>query len=865
MENIALTITLNGVEKTVTSVQELEKAIFEAREQLQKFSGTQAEFQKLNAEVNRLDRALNRIKQNKTQELISAFARIGSVVTTSFATAQAALNLFGVENENVTKAAAQAQNLLTISLGARQIATELLDITQAKLNIETWAGVRATNASNIITKTFFNTLKANPIGVVVTIFTTLVGLLLAYTSDTEKATSATENFNKILADQNKTREFQIELLRAQGATEDEISNARISTAKRDLANARTQLEVLKRSGASQVQINQQLNIIAESKKVLLLENEKIEERASDKAKEDAENRKKAEEARIQRLIEEQRILGEIRKIELDRITQGFDVEFPERELALQKRVEQLRALSKTQDEYNDIIEKFNRIQRTGISPLDVGEATNPGEKLANQLKVISGLVKSSIELAGLSVDTETSKLRDLLKTQKQFIEGTATNYEGYVANQKALLEFERNFVNSFVETNLKGFEGTTEQIQVQREILTGQANVVFQNLVENAQQLIGVQDAYKKSLENLKKLGDENERLAKSTEVLNGFLQENRELLTQSFTLPISSIDAAKSAILTLEKEIRTQRFDESRIFLQDVTNLEKLLGENRIDITKASYEEKLQLLLSFLKKEVSATEDAETKKQEATQKTLDKIQTAIQAFQTSIQAIQQSVSDFYNFQFDQLEKRNKRLQETILGDSEEANAKRLEAERIYNAERTRLEKQQTKTSLQLSRLQALANVAEAITKAFTAGPILGQIAAGIVAAASAVQVGIISQQISAVDSYRRGGLLRRQGGGFLVNGPAHEYGGVKYQGGGIELEGNEAVINRQSAVRFGNLLNQINMAGGGNALVSNFDDSRIVEAIAKQRMEPIRAYVVESDITRKQEITRRLELLSQL
>jgi hypothetical protein len=47
--------------------------------------------------------------------------------------------------------------------------------------------------------------------------------------------------------------------------------------------------------------------------------------------------------------------------------------------------------------------------------------------------------------------------------------------------------------------------------------------------------------------------------------------------------------------------------------------------------------------------------------------------------------------------------------------------------------------------------------------------------------------------------------------------------------------------------------------------MVNNFDDSRIVEAIAKQRKEPIRAYVLEQDITQKQAINRRLEQLSQI
>ena len=49
-----------------------------------------------------------------------------------------------------------------------------------------------------------------------------------------------------------------------------------------------------------------------------------------------------------------------------------------------------------------------------------------------------------------------------------------------------------------------------------------------------------------------------------------------------------------------------------------------------------------------------------------------------------------------------------------------------------------------------------------------------------------------------------------------------------------------------------------------GKPIFNNFDDSRIVEAIYKQRSEPIRAYVVESDITDKQQVTRRLEQLAQ-
>jgi hypothetical protein len=39
--------------------------------------------------------------------------------------------------------------------------------------------------------------------------------------------------------------------------------------------------------------------------------------------------------------------------------------------------------------------------------------------------------------------------------------------------------------------------------------------------------------------------------------------------------------------------------------------------------------------------------------------------------------------------------------------------------------------------------------------------------------------------------------------------------------------------------------------------------DSRLIEVLAKQKQEPIRAYVLESDITKSQTINRKLEQLA--
>lgn len=78
-------------------------------------------------------------------------------------------------------------------------------------------------------------------------------------------------------------------------------------------------------------------------------------------------------------------------------------------------------------------------------------------------------------------------------------------------------------------------------------------------------------------------------------------------------------------------------------------------------------------------------------------------------------------------------------------------------------------------------------NTALAVTKALAAGPIIGQILAGIAAAAGAIQTGIIARQLSKLED---GGLLR---------GKPHSQGGMRIEGSNIEVEGDEFVVNRVS------------------------------------------------------------------
>lgn len=545
------------------------------------------------------------------------------------------------------------------------------------------------------------------------------------------------------------------------------------------------------------------------------------------------------------------------------------------------------------------LEKFNEeLNKTG------GELTKEGgplSKLVNKeaLENITSAIQNLKTLAFILEDfrkagiqfpdfgTFTTEIRNIYTEldqpfidpkREQELKGRLKEIEvefqkSYLEIQKKTKEFEdarkKILDASALKKTLEGADLTkitdeeTKALQELDEQFKVTGSVIFKNLSQGVIELKNFEEGVKGVAENVIDLKNKIKEL--QTPELAAFLIKNKELLTNAYTVNLGEVEDNRQRLLDLQKEIQNKTFDQESMFLSEVEQLEYTFAQAGINISELTYEQKLVLLEAFLKKEVEVTEDAEKKKQEAQEKTRNKILDGIQQFQQALNAIQQTVSDYYNFQFEQLEKRNKRVQDTIVGDSEEANRKRLEADKIYQAERERLEKKQARTSLGIQLLQAIANAATAITLVTAQTGVLAPIAAGIVAASSAAQIGIITAQINALDKYKRGGRLKFGGGGF-VSGPSHEYGGVKYQGGGVELEGNESIINRVSTIRYQDLLSQINMNGGGRPIINNnFDDSRIVEAIAKQRQEPIKAYVVESDITGKQTVTRRLEQLSQL
>lgn len=578
-------------------------------------------------------------------------------------------------------------------------------------------------------------------------------------------------------------------------------------------------------------------------------------------------------------------------------------------------------LVKLYDQYSDIVKNFDLLLLQSAAniaevPFDINNAIQNGITFDG---IIQGLLDNSTGKAKEFFEFILQNSENLSEKQKADI----TRYFATILDQAKT--FASGLNNGFFEANLSvensllllnslGAEYQQLESQVKAGSITQrQADEQAKQLIRERLAAIGLERKETAGLEGSKLVLAQayNNELEKQVSLLLGLTQSGQEY-RQGIIDTNAQIESQVALLIKQREELGQPLSDEQlegfkqffkqraqqfptliREFLLNPDSF-KRLGEDAIDAAIEGINEGLQAfepktrdevqkLISYLEivgQEIANTfgfdenpfgEKIDKLKEKLNQlptdaeiqfeKTVKKLQSFIADLQIALNSIQQAATAYYNFQFEQLEKRNRRIQDTIVGTSEEANKKRLEADKAYQAERERLEKKQAKLSLRIALVQSIANTAEAVTRSL-GNPIL----AAIVGAAGVVQTGIIIEQINAIDTYRRGGRLKKmQTGGFL-QGPSHEFGGVKFQNGGIELEGGEAIINRQSTIQYASLLSSINMAGGGKPIVmNNFDDSRLIEAIAKQRNMPLRAFVVESDITQSQTTQRRLEQLAQI
>ena len=470
---------------------------------------------------------------------------------------------------------------------------------------------------------------------------------------------------------------------------------------------------------------------------------------------------------------------------------------------------------------------------TGDYTLEINKQTGEVVKVTKKVSDYTGLQEKQNDLLKdytvLLKDTYTEELKGLKLTGEERVKSIELLLsQGKLTKEQAadLLSLKE------VENQTKKFEEIINQLVEAR--LTALKKVTFSIVQEEGQIrefLFRVQEAQK-------------EGVALSAESIKQTLLNNLNLVVE-FT-------QKQNKIVIDEKKSQTEQ----------LVSLEQQLAIKGIEIAKLTEEEKLKILKAYLDKQKAEKDAASEEDKKRGKITAEDVAKTLQQFSQIVGQTASLIAQSYAFQLKQLENTSKSALELVVGDTQQANQKRIELEKQYQLQKAEIEKRALIKSLQFQLVQAIVDTAQAVVSNLEIPPLA--IAVGIL---GAVQVGLIAQQLAYAQSLAGGGKIRMGASGMVV-GPSHEYGGVSYAGG-VNLEGGETVVNKQSSLNYAGLLSQINQSGGGQPIINNASNSlmeeRLVQAISRANQQPIRAYVLNSEITSGQAINRRLDELATL
>jgi len=278
---IAFTIKVNGAEKSVASIKEMEDELKQLETRFKSMKLGSAEFEKTKVELDAIKDKITNVKKSaetlssesgkKAAEIKGKFQGMGMGIAESFGNAQQALSTFGIANDAAVKGVQNA----SIAVRAVTGVTKAYTIAQAALNIvmslnpigAIIVGVAALTAAVIfIVKPFrewisnLGFLKTIGNAVMVVLnklrdwFAHITGLIddTATAKAKKNAASMVDDFNKIGGAYDKMSEKQkqeLELMEAKGASEDELHKKRAENIQNDINAQQEYLKNLKVSGA----------------------------------------------------------------------------------------------------------------------------------------------------------------------------------------------------------------------------------------------------------------------------------------------------------------------------------------------------------------------------------------------------------------------------------------------------------------------------------------------------------------------------------------------------------------------------------------------------------------------------------------
>jgi hypothetical protein len=432
---------------------------------------------------------------------------------------------------------------------------------------------------------------------------------------------------------------------------------------------------------------------------------------------------------------------------------------------------------------------------------DENEANNEKIKSQNEKAYSDRLALArkinDLQLGNLELSHENE--RKAVEAQYDFLEQTA---EG---NVDELLRIEKDKNKALNDLDKQEEDDRIKAIKERskREIQDAQGNKTVIKEIETRTQL--ELDAVSLEFTNRKKERD-NEYTKKVT--------ENQKLRTENERKTAEEIELIDAQLMVLktkgtEQEIYAQLnlYRVKKKQLEEQAQLEIKAGKSK-ELAEKELQLKLRQLSdeTFKKNEQNLKKETELTKEQKKDLAISVVNSAGQLADSLMQIGRNQIQTELNEDKEKYDLKAQFLDEQLqagLISQAEFDAQKSVLESEYNAKEKELKEKQFRSNKASQLINATIATAVGVASALAAPPPLGLIMAGISGALGAAQIAIIASQPT--PKFAKGGIL---------NGASHSQGGIATPFG--ELEGGEAVINKNSTRLFSPLLSAINEAGGG-------------------------------------------------
>lgn len=183
---LGFTVMVNGVEKSVTNINELKLAIKQMEGELKEMDKTSEAFDNLQSRIrDARSEYRNFVKDTKAKEVKDQFVMLSGAVSSSMNTATGALETFGVKSAAAAEISSKASGALTV-------VNQALALSELRVEASTALKTIAVKVATAAQWLYNAALKANPIGWAIAGITALAGAYALVTGAMKKAKDASE-------------------------------------------------------------------------------------------------------------------------------------------------------------------------------------------------------------------------------------------------------------------------------------------------------------------------------------------------------------------------------------------------------------------------------------------------------------------------------------------------------------------------------------------------------------------------------------------------------------------------------------------------------------------------------------------------